>query len=469
VPFPSHDITFDGRTQSVDAWARETGIPHTTIRSRLFRLNWPVERALSKLPDKRFRKGGRKRKDAIRPCPELKRHPDGRAVCRWSEGGRERFVTFGAWGSADATRAYRRFALEWAAGHAPTEGGATAPAALVGDVVVKWLEHCSRTYRKRDRETSECHCNRSAMRPLAELYGDQPAAEFDAGRFRAVREAMIERKWVRKTISDNCARIVRAFQWAATENMVPTTVPAALALVEPLVAGRRADVRDPEPIPPAPAADVAAVLDGGHLHPDPARRAVLEAAVRVQLATGMRPGELCALTVGAIDRRREPWRCDLSAESKMLHKELRRVVYFGPKARSALAPLLAAAEERGPGAPLFALPAPRRERVTRVTAERNTESVTHVTRVTTECNAVRVTALTPSAYRVFVAAACKRAGVPAWAPNQLRHTRATEVMDLYEDDGATAAVLGNSPEVARRVYADRPGEAAARRIAEATG
>jgi hypothetical protein len=42
-------------------------------------------------------------------------------------------------------------------------------------------------------------------------------------------------------------------------------------------------------------------------------------------------------------------------------------------------------------------------------------------------------------------------------------------MDLYEDDTATAALLGNSPEVARRVYADRAGELAAARIAEATG
>lgn len=445
MPFPAHEITFAGRTLPLDVWARETGIPPATLRSRLFRLNWPPERALTERPDKRFRAGGRKRKGAPRPCPELKRHPDGRAFARWHERGRDRFVSFGVWGSAEAQRAYRKFALEWAAGHAPAdpadarEGG---PVALVGEVVVRWLEHCSRTYRKRDRETSECHCNRAALRPVAELYAEEPAAEFAPPKLRAVREAMVAKGWARGTVNAQVRRVVRAFEWAASECMVPVAVPAALALVAPLAAGRRADVHDPEPVPPAPAADVAAVLDGGHLHPDPARRAVLEAAVRVQLATGMRPGELCALTVGAIDRRREPWRCDLSAESKMLHKELRRVVYFGPKARAALSPLLEVAEERGPGAPLFALPA-------RYGTGR--------------------TALTTTRYRKLVADACKRAGVPSWAPNQLRHTRATEVMDLYEDDTATAAVLGNSPEVARRVYADRAGELAAARIAEATG
>jgi hypothetical protein len=42
-------------------------------------------------------------------------------------------------------------------------------------------------------------------------------------------------------------------------------------------------------------------------------------------------------------------------------------------------------------------------------------------------------------------------------------------MERYEDDRAAAAVIGDSPEVTRQVYAARPGEAVAKRIAEATG
>jgi hypothetical protein len=85
MPFPAHEIAFNGRTQPLDVWARETGIPPATLRSRLFKLNWSVERALTQRPDKRFRAGGRKRASAPRPCPELKRHQDGRAYCRWHE------------------------------------------------------------------------------------------------------------------------------------------------------------------------------------------------------------------------------------------------------------------------------------------------------------------------------------------------------------------------------------------------
>ncbi|VTR92919.1 catalytic phage domain protein : [Gemmata massiliana] len=72
-------------------------------------------------------------------------------------------------------------------------------------------------------------------------------------------------------------------------------------------------------------------------------------------------------------------------------------------------------------------------------------------------------------YRGRIGDACEAAGVPIWTPNQLRHNRGTEVMDTYESDQATAAVLGNTPEVARQVYAHRAGESVAKRIAEETG
>jgi len=40
-------ITFDGKTQSLAAWSDETGIPYGTLESRINKLHWPIERALS--------------------------------------------------------------------------------------------------------------------------------------------------------------------------------------------------------------------------------------------------------------------------------------------------------------------------------------------------------------------------------------------------------------------------------------
>lgn len=40
-------ITYDGRTQSITAWANEVGLPMHVIRSRIKEHNWPVEKALT--------------------------------------------------------------------------------------------------------------------------------------------------------------------------------------------------------------------------------------------------------------------------------------------------------------------------------------------------------------------------------------------------------------------------------------
>lgn len=436
MPFPAHDITFRGKTQSISHWARETGIPAATIRSRLFKFKWDAGKALTTPPNRRFAKGGRRKADAPRPCPELQRHADGRAFCRWTAGGRDHWRTFGDWGSAEAKAAYRRFSLEWAAGAVPPRDGLTPK---VGDLVEAYFNYCKATYRKRGKVTSEVHLNRSALAPLNELYGHEPADEFAPAMLRAVREAMVEKGWVRDTVNAHTQRVVRAFAWGVTALMVPPAVHAALALVEAIPAGRRDDLGEGVGVEPVPAAHVAAVLEGDHLHPVEARREVLAAMVRVQLLTGMRPGELCALTADQIDRRRATWRYAVGAFNKMLHRDTVRVVLFGPKARAILGPFL----DRAAAGPVFRLPPARK--------------------------GAAPSPVTTRRYRDYVHAACASAGVPPWSPNQLRHTRATELLDRYEDDEAVAVLIGHSPEVLRRVYAKNPGEGVARRIAEATG
>lgn len=45
-------LTFSGKTQNINAWARETGISKITIRNRLNRYGWTVEETLSIRPGK---------------------------------------------------------------------------------------------------------------------------------------------------------------------------------------------------------------------------------------------------------------------------------------------------------------------------------------------------------------------------------------------------------------------------------
>jgi integrase len=426
-------VEFNGRSLTLTEWARETGIPASTIKARIDVLGWSVTDALTTPADRRFGRGGRRKKKAPRPCPALKEHASGQAYCRWQVNGKEQCRYFGAWGSAEAEKGYRRFAAEWAAGAIPL-----ASKASVGEVIERWLDNCDATYVKRGKVTSEVYCNAAAMGPLNDLYGNTTAAEFDAPKLRAVRGEMVRKGWARKTVNAHVARIVRMFAWAATEKLVPRAVYDVLELVEPIAKGRDFPRPDPEPKEPVPAEHVEAVFP--HLHPKKKRRAVYAAMIRVQLLTGMRPGELVTVRPEDIDRRREPWRYTVTEFNKMLHRETRRVVFFGPAAREILAPLLAVST---PGRPVFRLP-PWRSK-----ADWSPISV--------------------GRYRNRIRLACLAAGIPVWTPHRLRHNRATEVMDRYEDDRAAAAVIGDSPEVTRQVYAAAPGESVAKRIAEATG
>lgn len=46
-------LTFNGKSQSINAWAREIGISKITIRNRLNRYGWSVEETLTIMPKKR--------------------------------------------------------------------------------------------------------------------------------------------------------------------------------------------------------------------------------------------------------------------------------------------------------------------------------------------------------------------------------------------------------------------------------
>ena len=57
-------------------------------------------------------------------------------------------------------------------------------------------------------------------------------------------------------------------------------------------------------------------------------------------------------------------------------------------------------------------------------------------------------------YRVAIQRACKRAGIAAWSPRQLRHTRATLIRQVYGLEAAKA-VLGHADTKITEIYAER--------------
>jgi integrase len=438
MPHPPRLLKYKGESLPIDRWAERTGIPAATIRSRLKARPGDVAYALGTPPDPRFGRGGRPRADAPRPCPPLLRHQSGRAYVRWSSAGRRHTRYLGEWGSDEAKAGYRRFALAWA------DGGPVLPAGAgltVAELIEAYARHARAYYRKGDKPTSEFHAIRAAGRALDQVAGDRGVEEVTAEDLRLVQRQLVGANLVRKTINRYAGLIVRMFSWGAAQlsngrPLVPAAVLVQLQQVRGLAAGRTR-ARDNPPVRAVPWADVEKALP--HLSPDPERRAVLEAAVRVQWLTGMRSSALLAMRPADLDDGREEWRYDVpAAGNKQAHRDGRLVYYLGPKAQEILRPLLTKCP---PGRQLFALPPVRGDRW--VEPDRDY-------------------------YRRTIRAACRAAGVRPWHPHQLRHSRATELARIYESDADAAAAIGATPDVTREVYRD-PSDAVRRRIARETG
>jgi site-specific recombinase XerC len=439
MPTPPRTITHDGQTRTIEEWADLLRIPANTIRSRIDKQGWPISRALSVPVDGRFSKRAKKRPvGSPRPCPELKRHAvRGSAYATWWAGGKQHYRYFGAWGSPESIRDYQRFAAEWIAGYTVPESPLGA-GLLVAEVAAKFMPWAESHYVKNGRATSHVHRFRSALRGLIKGHGERLANQFSPDDLRALVASWVAAGLSRRTVNEYQWRVVFVFSWAVTRfggAVHPDTV-ARLERVEKQESGRSA-APDNTPKRSAPLADVEAAIP--FLHPEPTKRAIFEAMVRLQLVSGLRPGELCAMTPGHLDRTRgDLWRYE-PHDHKNRHRGARRVVWIGPRGQAILATLLAGLAN---DSPVFGY-------ARAAGCERAGITVNH--------------------YRARVAAACRAAGVTPWHPHQLRHNRATELQRRYESDEAVRVGIGDTPEVARQIYVDDPAEAVAKRISQETG
>lgn len=441
MPNPPKLYTVGAETLTLIQWAaRPPNVPVKTINARL-KLGWTVEAAVTTPSDRRFRPKVKAAKGAGRPCPSLKTHrSSGRAYCEWVTSGERHVRYFGKAGTEEAERAYARFQLEWATRLVRKSPVAPGGTVLMCELVEAWLAYCETGddgeggYLKRGKLTSGMHAQRSAMKYLLKDYGTTPVDEFGPDELRAVRRLMIDAELVRRTINGYQAHIVQMFGWGVGRKMVTESVWGELKAVGRLQKGKTSAPDRPKKRAVA-WADVEAVLP--HLHTDPDCRAVLEALVRLHWYLGGRPEDLVSLRPGDLDRTGDVWLYRVEGH-KNEHREQDLTYWIGPRAQAILAPLLAG------------------------------KSTTDLVFAYPDAEGGRPTPIRRAVYANRVKDACQRAGVKLWTPHQLRHSRATEVMRIYESNEAAAAIIGDSPEVTRTVYVD-PLDAVRKRIARETG
>ncbi|MGA2256154.1 MAG: tyrosine-type recombinase/integrase [Thermoguttaceae bacterium] len=368
-------------------------------------------------------------------------------------------IYLGIFGSAESREEYARLIAELAAGHSPP-GNSKAPSECgepisVNQTILAYWVFVKGHFIKDGKTTREVDNIRDALRPLRQLYGSTPAAEFGPKKLKAVRQKMIENGLCRRVINNRVGRIKRMFKWAVADELVPPGVFHGLQAVTGLAYGRT-KARETEPVKP----------------------------IQLQRISGMRAGEVVIMRPCDIDMTSEVWIYEPS-DHKNRWRGHRKEIALGPEAQRIIEPFLA----RDPQAFLFSpqevakwrqencpsyhgsqrktkiYPSELRRRQRVKEARRKQRKRRQPTRGPGD----RYDTKSYARAIDYGLAKAKKAGfaVPHWHPHQLRHNRGTEVRRKYGIEAAQVA-LGHSKADTTQIYAERDMEKA-RQIAKEMG
>lgn len=397
--------------------------------------------------------------------PELKQFKHARGymiwMTRWYDGaGKRQVKTFGKVDEVPRKRAQALFDYwiehEWTAKEHvknPSGGIAQYTVKMLADAYEKV---CEQIYRKNGKSTSHIWQVRAAMEALRTMYGHEPATAIGAPEIAKARDYMIDSegqkgepiKLARKTVNGRLVIIKQAFAWARERGLVTQNTLVDIQCVKPLAFGR-SEARESRAVTPVSDAAVEKTLA--------VCTSVLQGMIKVQLYTGMRPGELVALKPGLINRKGDVWIYNVPPEVyKMAHKEnlRRREVYIGPKAQGVLGPFLKGRDDE---AYVFSPYESELER----RAERNKDREhkrldkceSKKTGTFRRARFKKGSGYTTGSYRKAIKYACRRAEIPGWHPNQIRHTTGTDVRAKFGIEAASL-ILGHTNLRTTEIYAE---------------
>jgi hypothetical protein len=199
-------------------------------------------------------------------------------------------IYHGVYGSQEAKQAYKRFIA------ALLENPTLPPVRSSEDILVSELCNAFMQYHaSRLHESHVVHFGLT-IGFLVELYGDIAVDELSPKKLKTVRRQMVKTgRLCRNQINDYMRRIVRIFRWGVEEELVRGATWDALKAVNALRKGEEGTFDHP-PRQPVPIDVVRRTL--------PFLPPTVAAMVQLHYQTGMRPSEICKMTVGDIDRTR---------------------------------------------------------------------------------------------------------------------------------------------------------------------
>ena len=345
-------------------------------------------------------------------------------------------------------RIYKRAIAKWAVDE-PVMPQILPEDLTILELVDSFLDWADKEYPK----SNEADCLELSTRTLCNLFGETAANKFGPMKLGAYQQALVdEGKLTRQGINKRVNHIRRIFNWAVSREVVPFVLAHSLTTVRPLRQGRTTAPEARE-IPPVPDEVVRATLQ--YLPPP------LAAMVSVQRLTGMRPGEVCRLTMDQINRSNpECWIYGPKHHKTAWRGKDRRIV-LDKASMEFLQPWL-----REDDKPLFS-PA---QRVAAMNAEKRTRRRTKVqpsqmSRAKENPRKKAGEAYTPDSYGNCIKAACEKHKIPHWSPNQLRKANGQEVRDRFDLSHAQA-VLGHADARTTATHYAREDLRKATRVAE---
>lgn len=242
-------------------------------------------------------------------------------------------VYLGKYDSLESRQMYDRVLAEWMQAGRTYVKPADTSSLSVNEVLLAYRRYADAYYVNPDGSPApEIIRINLAFRPLTNLYGTTPAAQFGPRALAAVQEKMVVDGLCIRTINQRIGCIKRAFRWAVKQELVPPAVYHGLTAVEGLRQGR-CKAKESKSVKPVPHEVVDVVMK--YLPP------TLQAMVKLHELTGMRSGEMVIMRGVDIEIRGEgkPWLYKPQKHKTQRHGH-QRVVSIGPKAQEVLQPFL---------------------------------------------------------------------------------------------------------------------------------
>ncbi|MCR9209712.1 MAG: site-specific integrase [bacterium] len=276
---------------------------------------------------------------------------------------------------------------------------------------------------------------------LEDEYGDEAAADFGPRRLADLRDLFVASGNNRNYVNSQTRSICQIFKHAVARELIDINVLLRLETLEPLKQGQT-KAKEPTPRKPVP---LDAVRETARL-----LSPTVKAMVMVQVATGMRPSEVCKMRPMDIDQSGEEWIYRPESHKTAHHGVIKAVPIVGD-ARLAIQPFLVRQADQYLFSPIESA-AWHREQRSRARTTPVSCGNRKGTNVKPNPKRRPGKTFTKDSYRKAVTTAAKKAKVEHWTPYQLRYTAAAVIREALGLEAAQA-ILGHTKSAMTAHYA----------------